>query len=114
MDTLSVVLAVILAIICAIASIADFKTIPQVIQTMERLRLPLRIIPVLGVAKLAGALGLLIGLSIDALLVYSAICLTVYFVLATWFHLRVKDDLVETAPAATLSLVSLVTLLTAI
>ena len=114
MDTLSIVLAIILAIICAVSSIADFKTIPQVLQTMERLKLPLQLIPVLGVAKLAGALGLVIGLSIDALLVYSAICLTVYFVLATWFHLRVKDDLVETAPAATLSLVSLATLLTAI
>ena len=114
MDTLSIVLAVILALVCVVTAVADFKTIPQVLQTMERLKLPLRIIPVLGVAKLAGALGLLVGLSIDALLVYSAICLTVYFALATWFHLRVKDDLVETAPAATLSLVSLATLLTAI
>lgn len=114
MDTLSVVLAVVLAIICAVSSVADFKTIPQVIQTMERLKLPLRIIPVLGVAKLAGAIGLMIGLSVDALLVYSAVCLTVYFALATWFHLRVNDDLVETAPAATLSVVSLATLLTAI
>ncbi|MFM7488879.1 MAG: DoxX family protein [Actinomycetota bacterium] len=114
MDTLSNVLAIILAIVCVVTAVADFKTIPQVIQSMERLKLPLRIIPVLGVAKLAGAFGLVIGLSIDALLVYSAICLTVYFVLATWFHLRVKDGLVETAPAATLSLVSLATLLTAI
>lgn len=114
MDTLSVVLAVILAIVCAVSAVADFKSIPQVLQTMERLRLPLRIIPALGVAKLAGALGLVVGLSVNALLVYSAICLTVYFALATWFHLRVKDDLVETAPAATLSIVSLATLLTAI
>ena len=114
MDTVSVVLAIVLAAVCAIASIADFKVIPQVIQTMERLRLPVRLIPVLGVAKLAGAIGLLTGLAIDALLVFTALCLTVYFALATWFHVRVRDDVVETAPAAALWLVSLATLFTAL
>ena len=109
---MSVVLAIVLAAVCAIASIADFKVIPQVIQTMERLRLPVRLIPVLGVAKLAGAVGLLAGLAIDSLLVFTAICLTVYFALATWFHVRVRDDVVETAPAVTLWAVSLATLLT--
>ncbi|MEY2610020.1 MAG: hypothetical protein RLZZ128_669, partial [Actinomycetota bacterium] len=50
---------------------------------MQRLRMPTRIIPALGITKVAGALGLLVGLSNDALGTYAAVCLTVYFFLAT-------------------------------
>jgi uncharacterized membrane protein YphA (DoxX/SURF4 family) len=112
MDTLSTILAVVLALVCVASAAADFKLVPQVVETIERLRLPRRIIPALGIAKVAGALGLVLGFWTDVLGSYAAICLFVYFLIATVLHLRVRDTMANTAPAAVLCLVSLATFLT--
>ena len=112
MQTLSTVLAVLLALICLATAVADFKLLPQIVETMERLKMPTRIIPALGLIKVAGALGLLIGIWMDALGSYAALCFSLYFLIATVLHLRLRDSLANTAPAALLFVVSLVTFLT--
>lgn len=112
MQTFSTILAVLLALICLAAAAADFKLVPQVVETIERLRMPTRIIPALGVAKAAGAAGLLIGIWLDALGTYAALCLSLYFLIATVLHLRVRDTPANTAPAAVLFIISVVTFLT--
>jgi hypothetical protein len=111
-QTLSTILAVVVALACLAAAAADFKVLPQIVETMERLRMPTRAIPALGVVKVAGALGLLIGIWLDALGSYAALCLSLYFLIATVLHLRVRDTLANTAPAALLFVLSLVTFIT--
>ncbi len=114
MQTFSTILAVLLALICLATAAADFKLVPQVVETIERLKMPTRIIPALGIAKLAGALGLLVGIWLDALGSYAALCLSLYFLIATVLHLRARDSVANTAPAAVLLVVSLVTFLTSL
>jgi hypothetical protein len=99
MNTVHVVLSIVLALMCLTSALADFRGIPQILQTMERLRMPIRIVPALGVAKAAAAGGLILGLAVDRLGTFTALCLTAYFVLAVGAHLRVKDALTETIPA---------------
>ncbi|MEY4230342.1 MAG: hypothetical protein RLZZ362_1191 [Actinomycetota bacterium] len=112
MDVLSTTLAVVIALVCLATAAADFKVLPQIVETMERLRMPIRIIPALGAMKVAGALGLLMGFWIDALGSYAAFCLSIYFLIATGLHVRVRDGAAHTAPAAVLFVLSVVTFIT--
>lgn len=109
---MNVVLSVSLALVCVASAVADFKLMPQIVESMQRLRMPTRVIPALGITKVAGALGLLIGLSNDALGTYAALCLGVYFFLATALHLRARDTAANTAPAVVLMVVAVLTLVT--
>ncbi len=112
MVVLSTILAVIVALVCLVSAVADFKVLPQIVETMERLRMPTRIIPALGLMKVAGALGLLIGIWLDALGSYAAFCLSIYFLVAVGLHLRARDTAAQTAPAAVLFVLSVVTFIT--
>lgn len=114
MSLASNILSVLLALVCGASAYGDFTMMPKIVESMNSLKMPVRIIPALGVAKTAGALGLLIGFNNDNLRIYAAFSLTVYFVLATWCHVRVRDTLANTAPALALLIVSLATLLTSI
>lgn len=111
MEILSVVLSILLIVVCWASAMADFRRVPQVAETLTRLGVPLRMLPLLGVAKVAGGIGLLIGQWNDALLTFAAICLTVYFAAATIMHLRAKDSAKESAPAGVLMLLALVVFL---
>jgi hypothetical protein len=108
------ILSVALAAVCLASSVADFKLVPRIVEAVARLGLPTRIVPVLGVAKAAGGLGLLVGLANDDLQIFTALCVTVYFGLATFLHLRVKDSPADTAPAGVLFGLALATFITAI
>ena len=108
------VLSVVLAFVCVASAYADLKMMPQIVEIMTKLKMPIRIIPALGIAKLAGAAGLMVGFSNNNLRIYAAFCLAVYFVLATWCHVRVRDTTANTIPALALCLVSIATLLTSI
>lgn len=108
MEILSFVLSVLLILVCWASAMADFRRVPQVVETLTRLGVPLRMLPVLGVAKVAGGLGVLIGQWNDALLTFAAVCLLLYFAAATIMHVRAKDSSKESAPAAVLMLFALV------
>lgn len=114
MSLASHILSVVLALVCVASAYADLMMMPQIVESMKTLKMPIRIIPALGVAKLAGAAGLLIGFSNKNLRIYAAFCLAVYFVLATWCHVRVRDTTANTIPALALCLVSIATLLVSI
>ena len=114
MSLASNILSVLLALVCVASAYTDLTMMPQIVESMTKLKMPTRIIPALGIAKLAGAAGLMIGFSNDNLRIYAAFCLAVYFVLATWCHVRVRDTAANTIPALTLCLVSIATLLTSI
>ena len=108
------VLSVVLAFVCVASAYADLKMMPQIVEIMTKLKMPIRVIPALGIAKLAGAAGLMIGFSNNNLRIYAAFCLTGYFVLATCRHVRVRDTAANTIPALVLCLVSIATLFTSI
>ena len=114
MSLASHILSVVLALVCVASAYADLMMMPQIVESMKTLKMPIRIIPALGVAKLAGAAGLMIGFSNENLRIYAAFCLAVYFVLATWCHVRVRDTTANTIPALALCLVSIATLLVSI
>ena len=114
MSLASNILSVLLALVCVASAYTDLTMMPQIVESMAKLKMPTRIIPALGLAKIAGAAGLLIGFSNNNLRIYAAFCLAVYFVLATWCHVRVRDTAANTIPALTLCLVSIATLLTSI
>lgn len=114
MSLASDVLSVLLALVCAASSYADFKMMPQIVESMTRLKIPIRVIPALGIAKIAGAAGLTVGFNNGDLRIYAAFCLAVYFILTTWCHVRVRDTAANTIPALALCLVSIATLLTSI
>lgn len=108
MDIVALVLSILLIVACWATAAADFRRVPDVMDMLQRLGVPMRMVPVLGVAKAAGGLGLLIGQWNDALLTFTAICLTAYFAAATLMHLRAKDSAQHTGPAAVLMVVSIV------
>ncbi|MFI6366189.1 DoxX family protein [Nocardia sp. NPDC050630] len=66
---------------------------------------PLGILPFLGAAQIAGALGLIIGIWFAPLAIAATIGVALYFVGAVGAHLRVGDN-VGTLPAAVLVVVS--------
>ena len=114
MSLASNVLSVLLALVCVASAYTDLTMMPQIVESMTKLKMPTRIIPALGIAKIAGAAGLLIGFSNNNLRIYAALCLAVYFVLATWCHVRVRDTAANTIPALVLCLVGIATLLVSI
>ncbi len=114
MDVVNTVLSILLAFFCATSALADFRGVPQILQTMERLRMPVRLVPALGVAKLAASGGLLVGLGIERLGTFTALCLSIYFVLAVGAHLRVRDAVTETIPALVMLGLSVATFATSI
>lgn len=108
MDIVVVVLSILLIVACWATAVADFRRAPQVLETVQRLGVPARLVPALGVAKAAGGIGLLVGQWNDALLTFTAICLAAYFAAATVLHLRAKDAAKDTGPAAVLMVMSIV------
>ena len=114
MNTANVVLSIVLAVLCLTSALADFRLVPQVVQAVERLGFPTRIVPALGLAKAVAAVGLLIGLGLDRLGTFTALCLSLYFVVAVGAHLRVKDAASETLPALVMLGLSVATFLTSL
>ena len=114
MDTFVLVLSILLIVACWGTAYADFARQPRVLKTLHRLGIPQRMLPVLGVAKAAGGLGLLIGQWNEPLLIFSALCVTAYFAAATWTHVRARDSVPGTAPAAVLLILGLILVVVAI
>lgn len=114
MDIVSAALSILLIIACWATAAADFRRVPQIAETLQRLGVPMRMMPVLGVAKVAGGLGVLVGQWNDALLTFASICLAAYFAGATLLHARAKDSAQHTAPAVFLMVVSVVVAVTSV
>ena len=89
MHTAYLVITLITAIITGGIAIADFIPARFVLANSAEVGVPRSWIPVLGVAKLAGAAGLLAGLvGLPALAIAAAAGLALYFVGAVATHLR--------------------------
>ena len=73
------------------AAINDFTRPKWLLANMTRLRVPESWLPVLGLLKAAGALGLLIGIGAPLIGIAAAAGLTLYFIGAVITHLRARD-----------------------
>ncbi|HET9875429.1 MAG TPA: DoxX family protein [Mycobacterium sp.] len=82
------------AVACAIP-------VPYIAKSLDELGVPPAISRVLPVVKVAAALGLLSVFRFPGLARLTTAMLTLYFMLAVGAHIRVRDRVVNTIPAAT-------------
>jgi DoxX-like family len=102
------VLVILLGVGCVGSSVADWKKVPQVMDSLERLRVPIGVRPLLPVFKIAGALGIIIGLGVKPLGIVAAFGLVLYFLGAVLFHMRAKDPAKEELPALVLTAIAVI------
>lgn len=72
------------------AGVVDFVRPKWLLSNMERLGVEERWLPTLGILKLLGALGLLVGVEVPKIGVFAAAGLVLYFVGATVVGLRAR------------------------
>lgn len=99
MNTMTTIMAVVLAAIAVVSAMGKLKQMPQVMESMTHVGVKQNQIPLLAYLEILGALGLLIGIAYPLLAFISAGALMLYFVGAVIAHLRVKDKLKDFAPA---------------
>jgi hypothetical protein len=73
------------------AATNDFIRPKWLLGNMSKLRVPESWLPILGVLKGAGALGLLVGIAVPLIGIAAAAGLTVFFIGALITHLRARD-----------------------
>jgi len=73
------------------ASVNDFVRPHSLLKNMRRLGVPESSLPILGIVKAAGAIGLLIGIRLPMIGTLAATGLTVFFIGAIITHLRARD-----------------------
>lgn len=103
-----VVLSILLAAAFAMAGASKIAGVAQMRESAAHLKVPWSQYRLIGVAEVAGAAGLLIGLKVHFLGALAAICLTALMAGAVLFHRRAGDPPAAMAPAAVLLVLSLV------
>ena len=73
------------------AATLDFLRHQKVLISMARLGVPEPWLPMLGILKAAGALGLLVGIGVPVIGTAAAVGLVLFFVAAIITHLRARD-----------------------
>lgn len=91
MDTAYIAVAGVTAAANGTFAVMDFLRLDFVLQNMERVRVPRSWLYPLGFLKLAGAVGLLVGIAVPALGVAAAVGLTLFFIGAIAAHVRARD-----------------------
>lgn len=86
-----IIVTVIAAAANIYAAINDFTRPKWLLSNMSKLGVPESWLPVLGVLKVVGALGLLIGICVPLIGIAAASGLTLFFVGAVITHLRARD-----------------------
>jgi len=112
MVVVNVIVVILLTLVCVASAAADLTRQPQVVATVTRVGVPGRLVPALGIIKLVGVAGLLIGLAATPVGVAAAAGLTGYFVIAMASHVRVGDTAQQVAAPAIPLLLSVAALIT--
>ncbi|OBI03356.1 hypothetical protein AWC18_05865 [Mycolicibacter nonchromogenicus] len=81
------------AVLCAIPA-------PFITTALDTVKCPQEVRPVLPIVKAASAVGLLSVHRFPALARLTTAALTLYFILAVGAHIRVRDSIANTVPAA--------------
>ena len=99
MNVVGIALGAVLVLACVVTAVADIGRHPGVLEQMEHLGIDQRRVPLLGLAKVAGAAGVGAGIWWQALAIASGGLLVVYFTGAVAAHVRVRDPFGKLAPA---------------
>lgn len=100
-------LSVVLLVVLGLTSALDFIRHPKALETTARLKIPPRMVPVLGAIKTVGAVGVILGFSNVRIAEIVGMCLVFYFAIAVLTHLRAKDKITNAIPAFVMLGVSL-------
>ena len=100
-------LTIVFSVMLLGGAVADWMKVPKLVETVERLNVPKQLIPLLPICKTLGATGLLIGLKSKPLGIVAGLALIAYFICAVGFHVKAKDPMSETAPAALFGVLAL-------
>jgi uncharacterized membrane protein YphA (DoxX/SURF4 family) len=112
MNATHVVLVFLLVLVLVASATMDFRGTPQIEDLMRRLGFRPKFEHTLGLIKVVGALGLLIGLAVGWIGFLAALGLVIYFALGVQAHRRIEDPMKETIPAIGLLGVSALVLVT--
>ena len=89
-----------LAVFHAVDAVACAIPVAPIAKTLDNLGVPQNVRPVMPVVKAAAAIGLLSVRWFPGLARLTTAMLTLYFVLAVGAHIRARDKVVNTLPAA--------------
>lgn len=103
-----------LILVCVLSSLGDFARVPSIAETMNRLGVPAQFLPILGIIKIIGAVGIGYGFTQSFFAVAMGIYVSIYFAGAVVAHTRVKDPFRESAAAYVILVVAITYLLTAL
>jgi hypothetical protein len=108
------VLGGLLIVVCVVSALGDFARVPSSVDTMNRLGVSPQMLPILGLIKILGAIGVGMGFAQSFFAVAMGVCLSAYFACAVIAHTRVKDPFRETAAAYFILVAAFTYLLTAL
>lgn len=100
------IVAIVLAVVLTVSGVGTITRQQWVVDTFTGVGVPPSWFPMLGAAKLAGALGLIIGLWVPVIGILAGFGVFAYFVGAVIAHLRANDK--NIAPPVVLGLLGLV------
>lgn len=75
----------------AFSATCDFIRLERIVVAMDQAGVPRGLLPVLGVLKAAGAVGLLVGFAVPVIGTAAAVGLVLFFILAILAHLWAGD-----------------------
>ena len=96
-----IVIAILVSAVMLFSAIALVTRQKQVLKQMDGLRVPLRLLPLLAAAEIAGSFGLITGIWYGPLAIAAAIGVVAYFIGAVAADVRVSDYK-DAIPAAVL------------
>jgi hypothetical protein len=108
MSTAHIVVNVLLAVALISSAITNFVRYQRVLDNMAKVHVPESWLTPLGLVKIAGALGLLVGLRIPWVGIAASAGAVLFFGCALLVHLRARDD--NVVPATTFGLVAVAAL----
>lgn len=103
-----------LILVCVVSALGDFARVPSLVETMNRLGVSIKMLPVLGLIKMLGAVGVGIGFAQSAFAIAMGAGLSLYFAGAVVAHTRVRDPFRESAASYFILIAALTYLLTAL
>jgi hypothetical protein len=98
-NVIAVIVGIIVSVMCLGSSLADFKKNPQIVESLTRLGVDPEKMSILGIIKVIGVTGVIVGFWVTVIGVIAGVGLALYFTVAIGFHVRAKDGAKNTFPA---------------
>lgn len=112
MGSAAVFFSVVTGLVMLASGAYDFTMPQKVLTIMDRMGHRPNFVRTLGLVKILGGFGLLVGLVFGTIGVLAALGLVAYFILAIRAHSKIGDSGAETLPAAAMFILSALTLIT--